>query len=58
MALIKCHECNTEISDTAKTCPKCGTMTKSESSNRIWIAISIIFFGLLFIFQFIIAPKL
>lgn len=24
MALIKCKECNNEISDTAKMCPRCG----------------------------------
>ena len=24
MALIKCKECKTDISDEAETCPKCG----------------------------------
>lgn len=24
MALIKCPECNHEVSDTAKNCPNCG----------------------------------
>lgn len=28
MALIKCSECETEMSDKAKFCPKCGTENK------------------------------
>lgn len=28
MPLINCHECNKEISDSAKTCPHCGAPTK------------------------------
>jgi len=24
MALIKCPDCGTEVSDRARTCPKCG----------------------------------
>ena len=30
MALIKCSECGKEISDTAKTCPHCGTITEHQ----------------------------
>lgn len=30
MALIKCPECNREISDTAKTCPHCGYKLNAE----------------------------
>ena len=29
MSLIRCHECNAEISDLALSCPKCGTPPKS-----------------------------
>ncbi|MCE7033566.1 hypothetical protein LY625_13265 [Lysobacter sp. GX 14042] len=29
MALISCHECKQEISDSAPTCPKCGAKTVS-----------------------------
>jgi len=29
MALIKCHECEKEISDEAKTCPHCGAKPKT-----------------------------
>ena len=38
MALIQCHECQREVSDTAETCPGCGTIvasqTKVDSANR------------------------
>lgn len=30
MALIKCPECGKEISDTATTCPHCGTITQHQ----------------------------
>lgn len=32
MALIKCKECNKEISDTAKVCPHCGYIMKTKKS--------------------------
>lgn len=35
MALIKCPECNNEISDTTKTCIHCGY--KIESNSQIYI---------------------
>lgn len=34
MALIKCPECNREISDTAKTCPHCGFKPNAEKNRR------------------------
>ena len=33
MALIKCLECQSEVSDQAPTCPKCGFPFKKESSS-------------------------
>lgn len=33
MALIKCHECGTDVSTDAKTCPKCGAKVKKSSSG-------------------------
>lgn len=33
MALIKCIECNQEISDTAKSCPHCGYKYKKQTPN-------------------------
>ena len=35
MALIKCKECNHQISSQAKTCPNCGCQTKDIDSNPI-----------------------
>lgn len=43
MALIKCPECQKEISDTAPSCPNCGkilnafTATRPKKKKRIWI---------------------
>jgi uncharacterized membrane protein YvbJ len=34
MALIKCNECGTEISDSALACPKCGAKTKAQESRN------------------------
>lgn len=39
MSLIKCKECNNEISDKAKTCPKCGAKNKRPSGCLKLIAI-------------------
>jgi hypothetical protein len=33
MALIKCHECGNEVSDKAKTCPKCGATPKTTTNK-------------------------
>jgi len=33
MALIKCPECQSEVSDQAPTCPKCGFPFKKEPSS-------------------------
>jgi hypothetical protein len=33
MALIKCSECKTDISDKATTCPKCGAPVKKPQTN-------------------------
>lgn len=34
MALIKCPECNKEISEFAKTCPSCGYKIKSPKQKK------------------------
>ena len=36
MALIKCHECEHEISKSAKTCPNCGAKNKKRTSGWTW----------------------
>ncbi len=33
MALIKCPECNKDVSDTAETCPHCGYRLKKVTSK-------------------------
>lgn len=34
MALISCLECKAEISDKAKSCPKCGAPAMEEQNKR------------------------
>ena len=34
MALIKCEECGTEVSDRASACPKCGCPIRNEKLNE------------------------
>lgn len=41
MALVKCHECGTEISTEAKTCPKCGAKVKKEIGGGTVLLIAI-----------------
>ena len=36
MALIKCYECEKEISDSAAACPHCGAPVKDET-NSAWV---------------------
>lgn len=33
MALIRCNECNRDISDTAKSCPHCGYVNKAKNNK-------------------------
>lgn len=42
MALIKCHECGRDVSDTAPSCPNCGAKPnarKLPTSARVFIAV-------------------
>ncbi len=42
MALIPCRECKTEVSTTAKTCPKCGSPIKAGVGwGRVLLAIAL-----------------
>lgn len=36
MALVKCHECGTEVSSKAKACPSCGAKPKRKLSVLKW----------------------
>lgn len=54
MALVKCKECGSEVSDKAQSCPKCGAPiivsipTKKKTSMLTWTVggvIALIFYG-------------
>lgn len=45
MAMKTCKDCGTEVSKSAKSCPKCGRKLKN-SGLRIFLGILIIFVGL------------
>lgn len=35
MALITCDECNTEVSDKAEACPKCGAPIQKQTASAL-----------------------
>lgn len=47
MSIIKCKECNNDISNTAEACPHCGKKQRKKLSVIHWIGI--FFFGAIFI---------
>lgn len=48
MALVKCKECGTDISDKAGACPKCGAPAKAPTKQKSgWGAALSIFAGVL-----------
>lgn len=53
MAIVKCHECGSEVSTEAAACPKCGAKPKTKLSVIHWIGILV---GLLIIYIIITAP--
>ena len=58
MALIKCRECGNEISDSVKTCPKCGieiqvsstTISSKKRKLNVLALIFLIFYSLMTIY--------
>lgn len=49
MALVKCKECNGDVSTNAKTCPKCGAPAPKPEQALAWgalIAIAVVVIGL------------
>jgi hypothetical protein len=46
--LINCKECNSEISDTADSCPKCGFSNKKPQKSNLGCLL-FIFFGMVFV---------
>lgn len=61
--LIRCPECNLEISDKAKSCPKCGFPIESENleefdekeKESIFSILSLIFFVMFIVSGFFVA---
>ncbi len=47
MAMGKCRECGTEVSDQAKTCPKCGVDQPVKKKTSLFTWIIAIIFGLI-----------
>ncbi|HZL78484.1 MAG TPA: hypothetical protein VFC17_06495 [Candidatus Limnocylindrales bacterium] len=52
MSLIKCHECSGQVSDHARTCPKCGapviaTIKRRQKAALIGLGVRL-GFGLIF----------
>lgn len=48
MALNKCKECGGEVSDKAKTCPKCGAPVKKSGVSVIAIVVAAFFILIVF----------
>jgi hypothetical protein len=44
MSLIKCAECEKEISRQAKTCPNCGAPGRASQFGWGWLGLALIFF--------------
>jgi hypothetical protein len=55
MALIKCRECNNQISNQAAVCPHCGVPIKRSFSAPVTrgLAVFLLILGLFFVFFFI-----
>lgn len=49
MALIKCHECGTEVSTEARLCPKCGAKVKRPMSGGMIVLIGIATIAVLYV---------
>lgn len=47
MALVKCGECKTEMSDKAEKCPKCGAPAKKKTSLLTWLVVGIFGLGII-----------
>lgn len=47
MALIKCKECGNDVSDKAKTCPKCGAKVTRPSVFLYLLGFLVVGFGVM-----------
>lgn len=57
MALIKCKECEKEISDKAKTCPNCGCPLKEKNAINKMVVIGVPLTLALFVVVIIVLAK-
>lgn len=57
MSLIKCKECNNEISNKAKVCPKCGAKNKEKLSIVFKIIIGFFLCSFIIIIFLLTLPK-
>jgi hypothetical protein len=46
MALVKCKECDEQVSTSAKACPKCGAKPPKKTSTITWIVGIVVAFGI------------
>jgi predicted nucleic acid-binding Zn ribbon protein len=63
MALIRCHECGGQVSDHARTCPKCGapaiaTIKRKRKATLIGLGIRLAFVSVVLIIVWIILRRL
>jgi hypothetical protein len=42
MALIPCHECRAQISDSAPNCPHCGAANKNMNQVRVVMIVCVL----------------
>ena len=54
MPLIKCHECSGQVSDHARTCPKCGapviaTIKRRQKAYLMQLAVNVVFTAIMLI---------
>ena len=49
MALIKCPECKVDVSDLAKTCPKCNYPLKKSNNLKFFARVISIVFGVFYL---------
>ena len=47
MALVNCHECNKQVSDSARVCPSCGAPVKATQQRILKWNLTVLAVGLL-----------
>ncbi len=49
MALVNCHECNKQVSDTARTCPHCGAPVRATQQRILKWNLTVFAIGMVLI---------